>query len=129
MVGRNKNNSFQSLKDKVWKRIQRWKEKLLSKGRKEILIKAVAQAIPTYTMNVFKIPTTLCYDLSQMFAKFWWGINVDVKKIHQTAWDKLYWLKSYEGMSLKDLHTFNLAMLAKQGCRIPKTKIHWYLGC
>ena len=64
MVGRNKNNSFQSLKDKVWKRIQRWKEKLLSKGRKEILIKAVAQAIPTYTMNVFKIPTTLCYDLS-----------------------------------------------------------------
>ena len=42
MVGRSKNRAFQSLKDRVWKRIQGWKEKVLSKGGKEVLIQAVA---------------------------------------------------------------------------------------
>ena len=90
MVGRNKNNAFQSLKDRVWKRIQGWKEKMLLRGGKEILIKAIAQAIPTYTMSVLKIPASLCYNLSNMLPKFWWGVNVDAKKIHWVAWDKLY---------------------------------------
>ena len=56
MVGRSKNGSLQSLKERVWKRVKGWKEKLLSKGGKEILIKAIAQSIPTYTMGCFKIP-------------------------------------------------------------------------
>jgi hypothetical protein len=39
---------FAYLKDRVWKRIQGWNEKLLSWAEKEILIKAIAQAIPCY---------------------------------------------------------------------------------
>ena len=36
-----------------------WKEKLLSNAEKEILIKTMAQAMPTYTMRVFRDETTL----------------------------------------------------------------------
>lgn len=36
------------LRQKIWARIKGWKEKLFSKAGKEILGKAVAQAIPTY---------------------------------------------------------------------------------
>jgi hypothetical protein len=52
-MGRSKKKMFSYLKDRVWKRIQGWKEKLLSRVGKEILIKAVAQAIPTYAMFCF----------------------------------------------------------------------------
>ena len=34
----------------MWKRIQDWKEKLLLKGGKKVVVKEVAQAIPTYYM-------------------------------------------------------------------------------
>jgi hypothetical protein len=37
-------------------RISRWKEKLLSMGGKEILIKSIAQAVSIYAMMVFEIP-------------------------------------------------------------------------
>ena len=46
---------------------------MFSQARKEILIKAIAQAIPIYTMSVFKLPNTLCNKMTGMVRKFWWG--------------------------------------------------------
>ena len=73
MVGRNKRNSFNSIKEKLAKKLSGWKEKLLSKVRKEILIKVVAQAIPTYTMSCLKLPDSLCDELTSLIRNFWWG--------------------------------------------------------
>ena len=47
----------------------------LSKAGKEVLIKAVAQAIPTYTMSCFKIPDSLCDDLTSMIKEFLVGLK------------------------------------------------------
>ena len=71
LVGRAKYQTFSFLKNRVWKKIQERKGKLLSRAGKEILIKAVVQSIPTYTMGVFQLPMKLCEELNAMCARFW----------------------------------------------------------
>ena len=99
-----------------------WKEKILSKAGKEILIKAVAQAIFTYTMSCFKLLNALCEDLTSMIRNFWWGQRKDEKKTDWLSWEKMCELKANGGMGFKKLQQFNLALLAKQGLRLKVVK-------
>ncbi|XP_021735275.1 uncharacterized protein LOC110701958 [Chenopodium quinoa] len=64
ILGRSKRGVFEALLDRVWKKLQGWKEKLLSQAGKEILLKAVIQAIPTYLMGVYKFPSETSWGLS-----------------------------------------------------------------
>ena len=71
VIGLSKVKSFKELKEKITKRVMGWKEKFISKAEREVLIKTVAQAIPTYTMGIFKIPISLCNDINAILAKYW----------------------------------------------------------
>lgn len=66
---------------KFGKKLAGKKEKMLFEAGKEVLIKAVAQVIPTYTMNCFKIPNSVYEYLTSMIWNFWWGQKKDEKKI------------------------------------------------
>ena len=83
LIGQNKKKSFREIKEKLAGKLAGWKEKLLSKVRKEVLIKAVAQAIPTYAISCFKIPDSLCDEITSLIRNFWWGQR---KEERRTAW-------------------------------------------
>jgi hypothetical protein len=114
-VGKSKMKVFEYLKDRVWKKIQGWKEKFLSKAGKEVLIKACAQAIPMFAMACFDITKGLCDQISSMICRYWWSHMQDENKMHWLSWDTMTLPKSEGGLGYKDLHSFNIAMLAKQG--------------
>ena len=82
LVGRGKKESLNFLKERVWKKLQGWEGKLLSKVGHEVLIKFVIQAIHTFTMGCFKLPLGLCNDIEVMIRKFWWGQRGNSRKIH-----------------------------------------------
>jgi len=58
-VGCSRWMTFMYAKERIWSRIGNWKNKYLSQAEKEIPLKAVAKAIPTYTMCIFLLPKTL----------------------------------------------------------------------
>ena len=72
-VGKGKKASFNYIKERVWRKIQGWEGKLLSQAGREVLIKSIIQAIPTYTMGCFKFLLGLCNEIEVMIKKFWWG--------------------------------------------------------
>ena len=113
LVGRNRSESFTQIKERVWQKLKKWKEKLLSQASQEILIKVVAQAIPTYFMSCFWLPAKLCNDLEAMVHRFWWSKNLEQRKIHRVSWRKLCQPKYKGGLEFRDLRKFNDALLAK----------------
>jgi len=72
-VGKNKCNTFHQLIERLNNKLFGWKEKLLSTTGKEILIKIVVEAVPTYTMSVFKLSNALCDEITSLVRNFWWG--------------------------------------------------------
>jgi hypothetical protein len=85
LVGISIMQSFNGIIDRIWKRLNNWKVKFLSQAGKEIFLKAVVQAISTFSMSVFLLPVTLCKDLNHMMQKFWWGHMANDSKIHRMS--------------------------------------------
>jgi ribonuclease HI len=123
LIGRKKKETFSYIKDRIWKRINSWRGRALSKAGKEVMIKSVLQAIPSYVMSIYLLPDSTVKEIERMINSFWWGGGTNNKGIKWLAWDRMTVPKACGGMGFRDFHSFNLAMVAKQGWNI-MTKPH-----
>lgn len=131
-IGRRKVDCFSYIRDKVSKRIQGWKASTLTRAGKAVLIKAIAQSIPTYVMGVIRLPDELCDQIEKLMNGYWWSSQCDNSGIRWMTWRRMALPKASGVMGFRTLWEFNTAMLAKQGWRLlneNNSLAAWLLKC
>jgi hypothetical protein len=66
-------------------------------------------------MSVYLIPEGIIKEIERMMNSFWWGGGSHNGGIKWLTWDKMSYPKTYGGLGFRNLHLFNMAMVAKQG--------------
>ena len=69
--GRMSRGKLQNLQAQLTKRLIMWGDGNLAQAGREVFIKSVAQALPTYIMGVFKLPFSVCDDLTKLVRNFY----------------------------------------------------------
>lgn len=83
-ISLSKKEMFQFLKYRFWKKLNGWKEKVLSQADKMVLVKA----IPTYIMSSFLLSLNVI-NLNSMIYQFFRGDNEGSKKLCWKACEDL----------------------------------------
>ncbi|KAG6639074.1 hypothetical protein CIPAW_10G075900 [Carya illinoinensis] len=84
-----KKEDYKEMLEKINKRLEGWKSKLLSQAGRSMLIRTVASTIPTYQMSTHMLPKSISESLNTSFKNFWWGTTKDQKK--KENWDYERW--------------------------------------
>ena len=94
-------------------KLAKWKQRHISFGGRVTLINAVLTALPIYFFSFFRIPNKIVEKLANIQRRFLWGEGMEQRKIVWVNWETVCLPKEKGGLGIKDLWTFNTALLGK----------------
>ncbi|KAK2648080.1 hypothetical protein Ddye_015569 [Dipteronia dyeriana] len=99
------------LVEKIRKKIIGWKFKLLSHGRRLILLRHVLSSMPIHLMSLFNVPQVTISHINSFLANCLWGEVEGKRKNHWHSWGKVCKLTAEGGMGLRDLKDVQKSLL------------------
>jgi predicted transcriptional regulator len=72
-LGRSTDDQFEHIVARIKKLVNGLATRKLSGAPREVLVKAICQAIPTYSMSCFRLSKKMCKKITSIIARFWWG--------------------------------------------------------
>lgn len=115
VFGSNCSKDFRHLKDKIQSKNGVWQRNLLSRAGKATFIKAVVQAVPTYSMSTFRVFKGVCRTMDAMVRNFWWGARDDTRFLALKSCKNIYQPREFGGLGFRLFKNINTALLSKLG--------------
>lgn len=90
--------TFDHIGERSRSKMQGWSERLFACAGREILLKSVIQATPTFSMSCFLLTKKVCKSLTSSMTKYWWSSSIDRRSLHWLSWKELATPKCKGGM-------------------------------
>nr|GEX46926.1 hypothetical protein [Tanacetum cinerariifolium] len=100
------------LMERIKKRINDWKNKVLSFAGKTQLIRSVLGSMHVYWASVFLLPFSLMHDLEQVIRGFLWCQGEMKRGKAKVAWEVVCFPKKEGGLGIRRLEVFNKALIS-----------------
>ncbi|KAJ1701600.1 hypothetical protein LUZ63_001379 [Rhynchospora breviuscula] len=111
--------AYQSLVDKLQRKLAGWKATILSRVGRLTLAASVLSSVPVYFMSVFKLPVWVIKAFDRIRRDFIWGSSSnDRRAMHLLSWDRVCLPKAFGGFGLLDLKLQNIALLLRWWWRL-----------
>lgn len=114
--------TWQSMVDKLRRRLSNWKRRNLSLGGRIVLINSVLTNLPIYYLSFMKAPKKVIKEMISIQRNFLWGGTCERKGIAWVKWSEVCRSKSSGGLGIKDIQLFNLSLLGKWLWRIARVE-------
>ncbi|XP_028778309.1 uncharacterized protein LOC114734823 [Neltuma alba] len=98
---------------RVRSRLSGWKGKHLTMAGRSVLIKSVISALPSYQMQSSLLPKGVLKEIEKLSCSFLWSQNINERKTHLIAWEKVIKNKNEGGLGIKDMEKQNKAFIMK----------------
>nr|XP_016498719.1 PREDICTED: uncharacterized protein LOC107817408 [Nicotiana tabacum] len=104
---------WNSVIERVEKRLAGWQKRYLSKGGKEVLIKSTLSSMSTYYLSMLQAPVSITEKLERLQRNFLWDAVDGTRKFHLVNWQTVTSPKKWGGLGVKDLRVFNRVLWGK----------------
>ncbi|XP_039042210.1 uncharacterized protein LOC120181045 [Hibiscus syriacus] len=110
--------TYDSLIEKVMKRLAGWKGRVLTMAGRKTLIQSVTNAIPIHMMKTSVLPVSVCRKLDRLNCNFLWGGDIVNAHNHLVSWEKVCQSKKTGGLGIRKARLMNIALLAKNSWKL-----------
>ncbi|GKV52113.1 hypothetical protein SLEP1_g58708 [Rubroshorea leprosula] len=111
---------WQSLVDSFKKKLSMWKGRWLSLGGRITLLNFALTSLPMFLLSVYLAPKSIVKPIEKIKRDFLWGGCEGNRKIHSVSWERICRNKKKGGLGVKDIRSFNLALLGKWWDKLAK---------
>jgi hypothetical protein len=108
--GQVRKQDFAEVYDRVNTKLASWKSRLLKKPSRVVLANSVLSSLPSYHMQVYWLPQSVCDDLDKRIRRFIWK-GVGDTGMHLVSWKKITQPRRFGGLGVRCSRSQNTALL------------------
>lgn len=109
-----KSEAYRKVVEKLANKLTGWKQRVLSMVGRVVLIKSIAQAIPSFIMQTVMLPRGFLSKMDKSIRDFYWGIKESHShNMYLKSWSTICLLKPIGGLGLRSMTDMNQSLFMK----------------